>query len=55
MATTGSSMADGMYSKLIDDEGAYDDVTRRPDVGLCGKVPPQSNVTPLAAVSPWRG
>ncbi|XP_068567536.1 CD209 antigen-like protein C [Cebidichthys violaceus] len=36
MATTGSSLAcEGMYSKLIDDEGAYDDLNRRPDVGLC--------------------
>lgn len=34
MSTTGSSpVCDGMYSKLIDDEGAYDDVNRRPDVG----------------------
>lgn len=34
MSTTGSSPPyDGMYSKLIDDEGAYDDLNRRPDVG----------------------
>ncbi|XP_029298336.1 CD209 antigen-like protein E [Cottoperca gobio] len=35
MSSTGSSLAcEGMYSKLIDDEGAYDDVNSRPDVGL---------------------
>lgn len=35
MSSTGSSLAcEGMYSKLIDDEGAYDDLNRRPDVGL---------------------
>ncbi|XP_070702831.1 C-type lectin domain family 4 member E-like [Pempheris klunzingeri] len=34
MSTTGGSSAcEGMYSKLIDDEGAYDDFNRRPDVG----------------------
>ncbi|XP_074543103.1 uncharacterized protein LOC141803107 [Halichoeres trimaculatus] len=33
MSTTGGSSAvDGMYSKLIDDEVAYDELTRRPDV-----------------------
>ncbi|KAM9339745.1 uncharacterized protein ABDE67_015460 [Symphorus nematophorus] len=34
MSTAGSSAAaEGMYSKLIDDEGTYDDFNRRPDVG----------------------
>ncbi|XP_078123841.1 uncharacterized protein LOC144528861 [Sander vitreus] len=35
MSTNGNSRAcEGMYSKLIDDEGAYDDLNRRPDVEL---------------------
>ncbi|KAK1875012.1 ATP-dependent Clp protease ATP-binding subunit ClpL, partial [Dissostichus eleginoides] len=35
MSTAGSSLAcEGMYSKLIDDDGAYDDLNRRPDVEL---------------------
>ena len=38
MSTAGSSLAcEGMYSKLIDDDGAYDDLNRRPDVELDGK------------------
>ncbi|KAJ4927768.1 hypothetical protein JOQ06_015570 [Pogonophryne albipinna] len=35
MSTAGISLArEGMYSKLIDDDGAYDDLNRRPDVKL---------------------
>lgn len=35
MSMTGSSPAcEGMYSKLIDDEGSYDEFNHRPDVGL---------------------
>ncbi|XP_059205323.1 CD209 antigen-like protein E [Centropristis striata] len=45
MSTTGSSLAcEGMYSKLIDEEGAYDDLNRRPDVGLGAPAHPVSPV-----------
>jgi len=38
MSTTASSPApDGMYSKLLDDEGSYDEFNRSPDVQHGGK------------------
>lgn len=48
MSTNGNSLAcEGMYSKLIDDEGAYDDQNRRPDVGLGGKDSPNNTTSSL--------
>ncbi|TNN35675.1 C-type lectin domain family 4 member E [Liparis tanakae] len=45
MATPGGSLAcEGMYSKLIDDDGAYEDPIREPDVRL--------RAHPVAPVSP---
>ncbi|XP_035537351.1 CD209 antigen-like protein 2 [Morone saxatilis] len=54
MATTGSSLAsDGMYSKLIDDEGAYEN--SRPDVGPGAHPVPPVRLTPrLSGPGPYR-
>lgn len=53
MSTPGSSPAgEGMYSKLIDDEGAFDGSGHRPEGGHVGKNPPQ---TPAGGgIKTWR-
>ncbi|XP_044027556.1 CD209 antigen-like protein E [Siniperca chuatsi] len=55
MSTTGSSPAcEGMYSKLIDDEGPYDDFNRRPDVGQAHSVSPVRLIPRLSGPGPYR-
>ncbi|KAF1382036.1 hypothetical protein PFLUV_G00160230 [Perca fluviatilis] len=56
MSTNGSSLAgEGMYSKLIDDEVAYDDLNRRPDVGLSAHpVSPVMRIPRPSGPGPYR-